>query len=149
VEGGGAAGINYSVTRNFRGIGVAFYGFSRYSQSLNYVNADLNRNDAYTNSIGIFLNKNEPNKCSLQLNMSFAYFDQLSSINPAAPVHYWSQSHSGSLTLYFIRDFEINTDATDTWQEKTSAFTSSTSVLYGVPMLAGISFKTSLCSRPS
>ena len=68
-------------------------------------------------------------KYSLQLNTNFTYFDQVSSINATAPVRYWTQAHTGTVALYFIRDFEVNTSAVYTWQQKTSAFSANTSVL--------------------
>ena len=63
----------------------------------------------------------------MQFNTNFIYFDQVSSINTAAPIRYWTQAHTGAVTLYFIKDFEINTNAVYTWQEKTSSFAKSTS----------------------
>jgi len=129
VDGGGTGGINLSVSRKVRGFDLGFHGAGIYARTVNYVNADLSRNDAYTGEGGVSLNKFVADKYSLQLNTNFTYFDQVSSINTTAPVRYWTQIHSGALTLYFIRRFEVNTNASYTWQEKTSAFGSATSVL--------------------
>jgi len=129
VDGGRTGGINLSVTRKVFGFDLGFHGLGTYARTVNYVNADLSRNDAYTGGGGISLNRFVADKYSLQLNTNFTYFDQVSSINATAPVHYWTQNHSAALTIYFIRGFEVNTNASYTWQEKTSAFGSATSVL--------------------
>jgi outer membrane receptor protein involved in Fe transport len=129
VDGGRSSGLNFNLGRKLLGIDVSMHTSGTYSRTVNYVNADLNRNDVYTGGGGLSLNKYVVDRYSFQINTSFIYFDQVSSINASSPVHYWTESHSGAVTLYIIRNFEINTNATYTWQEKTSAFSSNTSVL--------------------
>lgn len=129
VNGGRTGGINFSLDRKILGFDAGLHAMGNYAQTVTYINADLSRNDAYTGGGGISLNKYVADKYSLQLNANFTWFDQVSSINTTAPVHYWTQSHQGLLTIYLIPDFEVGMSATYTWQEKTSAFTSSTSVL--------------------
>jgi hypothetical protein len=129
VDGGRTAGLNFSVNRKVLGFDAGVYGTGTYTRSVTFVNADLSRNDAYSGGGGVSLNRFVPDKYGLQLRTNFTYFDQLSSINTAAPVHYWTQNHQGSVTLYLIRGFEVNTNVNYTWQEKTSAFGSNTSLL--------------------
>lgn len=129
VDGGGTGGVNLSVIRKVFGFDLGFHGLGTYARTVNYVNADLSRNDAYTGGGGISLNRFVADKYSLQLNTNFVYFDEVSSVNTAASVRYWTQSHNGSVTLYLIRGFEVNTNASYTWQEKTRAFGAATSVL--------------------
>lgn len=129
VNGGGSGGINLSVARKLFGFDIGFHGAGNYTRTVNFVNADFSRNDAYTGGGGMSVDKFVADKYSLQLSTNFTYFDQVSSINTAAPVRYWTQTHNSSLTLYLIRWFEVNTNASYTWQEKTSAFGSATSVL--------------------
>jgi hypothetical protein len=129
VDGGGTAGINISVNRKVLGFDAGVYGAGTYARTVSFINADLCRNDAYSGGGGISINRYLPDKYNLQLRTNFTYFDQVSSINTGAPVHYWTQSQQGALTIYLIRGFEINTNATYTWQEKTSAFNSNTSVV--------------------
>lgn len=129
VDGGRTAGMNVSVNRKVFGFDAGLSGAISYSRTVNYVNADLNRNDVYTGGGGFSLNKYDADKYSLQLSTNFTYFDQVSSINPSAPVRYWTNYDQGSVTLFFIKGFELNTSAVYTWQEKTSTFTGNTSVL--------------------
>jgi len=129
VNGGGTGGVNLSVGRKILGFDAGFHALGNYSRTVNYINADLSQNNSYTGGGGINFNKYVADQYNLQLTVNFSYFDQVSSINTAAPVHYWTQSHSGALILWFIPHFEIGTNATYTWQEKTSAFVSNTSVI--------------------
>ena len=129
VDGGRTGGINLYVGRKFLGFDAGFHAIGTYSRTVNYINADLSVNNSYTGGGGISLNRYAADKYNLQINTNFNYFDQVSSINPAVPVHYWTQSHSAALTTWLIPHFEIGTNATYTWQEKTNAFTKSTSVL--------------------
>ena len=129
VGGGRTAAINFSVNRKVLGIDAGVYGTGTWARSVTFVNADLSQNDAYSGGGGISLNKYVPDKYGLQVRTNFTYFDQVSSVNTGAPIHYWTQNHQGSATLYFIRGFEVNTNVNYTWQEKTSAFGSNTSVL--------------------
>jgi Outer membrane protein beta-barrel family len=129
VSGGGTAGLNFSVSRKVFGVDLGLHGQDSYTRSVNYVNADLSHNTTNTVGGGFSLNKYDASKYALQVNTNFVFLGQSSSIDPAAPVHYWSQNHRGSVTLFFIRNFEVNTNAVYTWQQKTSAFTGNTSVL--------------------
>jgi Outer membrane protein beta-barrel family len=129
VDGGRAGGINFFIGRKILGFDAGFHAVGTYSRTVNYINADLSQNNSYTGGGGISLNKYVADQYNLQINTNFSYFDQVSSINTAAPVHYWTQSHSGALTIWLIPHLEIGTNATSTWQEKTSSFATSTSVL--------------------
>jgi hypothetical protein len=129
VDGGGTTQLNFSVNRKFGDFDLGFYSASTYSRSVNYVNDDLSQNDAFTTSSGLSLNRYVQDKYGLQFSTNFTWLDQTSSINPATPIRYWTQNHSGSVTLFLIPGFELNTNATYTWQQKTSAFTGNTCVL--------------------
>ena len=129
LGGGQTAGLNFAVNRNILGFDVGLHAAGTFARTVNYINADLCRNDAYTGGGGFSLNKYVVDKYNLQLNTNFNYFDQISSINTTAPIHYWAQNQQGSLTILLVRNFELNTNATYTSQGKTSGFTSSTSVL--------------------
>jgi hypothetical protein len=129
VNGAGKAAINITVGRKILGFDVSFSTNGSYSRTVSYVNADLSRNSAYVGSAGVSFNKYASGKYSLQLSSWGTYFDQVSSVNFTAPVRYWTQNHQGVLTLFFIKGFELNTNAVYTWQQKTSAFSGNTSVL--------------------
>jgi hypothetical protein len=129
VGGGKTGGVNFSLDRKILGFETGLFASGTFSQTVTYVNADLSRNIVYIGGGGFSLNKYVPEKYSVQLNANFTYFDQVSSINISAPIHYWTQSHQVALTLFLIRGLDINTNANYAWQEKTSAFNSSTSIL--------------------
>jgi len=129
VNGGRNAAANFSTHKRMLGLDFGLDVGENYTRSVNYINTFLNRTDSYMETGGISMSYYSAAKFSFQLNAAVSYFDTRSSINPTAPVHYWTQSHSGNLNLFFIRNFEIHTDATYTWQQSTSAFNGSTSVL--------------------
>jgi hypothetical protein len=129
LDGGRSGAMNIFVDRKIGSFDAGFQLTGHYSRALNYINADINVNNAYTTGAGISLNKYVADHYSIQLNTNVGYFNQVSSINQGAPIHYFTQSHSGGLTLWIIPHFEMGTMATYTWQGKTSAFTSNTSVL--------------------
>lgn len=129
VDGGRTGGVNLSINRKMLGFDAGLHAVGTYTRSLNYLNADLSRNNAYTGGGGISINKFVAERYSFQINTNFVYFNQTSSINAASPVRYWTQTNSGALTLYFIKNFEINTNFLYTWQQRTSVFTGNTSVM--------------------
>jgi len=129
VDGGRMAGTDISINRRVLGFDVGLHTGITYSRAVNYLNADLSRNSSYTAEGGFGLNKYVAQSYSLQLNTRFMYFSQRSSINSSSTVHYWTQIHQGSLTLFFFRNFEMNTNALYTWQQGTSNFASGTAVL--------------------
>jgi outer membrane receptor protein involved in Fe transport len=129
VDGGQMGGMNLSVDRKILGFDLGVHTAATYVRSVSYINADLSRNDAYTGGGGLSLGKYVADKYSLQFNTNVTYFDEVSSINTAAPIRYWTQAHTGAVTLFFFRDFEINTNGSYTWQQQTSAFSANTSVM--------------------
>jgi len=129
VDGGRGAAANVSIIKKILGLEAALHVSGNYSRSVNYVNVDANKNNLYVSEGGFSLSKFEPDKFNLQLNFNFTYFAQTSSVNTSAPVQYWAQNQQGTITLYFFKRYEFNTNATYTWQEKTNSFSGSTSVL--------------------
>ncbi|GGB23782.1 collagen-binding protein [Puia dinghuensis] len=130
VNGAHSAVLNFSLNRRLLGIDAGLDFAGTYGHTLNYVNADLSHNDAFTAGTGLSLNKYVPDKFSLLVKTNLTYFEQSSSINPAAPVRYWMQDHSGAITLFLIKNYELNTNATYTWHQKTASFHANTSVLF-------------------
>jgi hypothetical protein len=129
VDGGQNWGLNFSINKKIRGIDIGMMGSLAYSRNVNYINTDLSQNDSYTSYGGFKIEQYVANRYSFQLDTKFTYFDNHSSINTSAPVHYWSQSHTGILSLFFIPGIELTTNANYTWQQVNSAFAKSTSVL--------------------
>lgn len=128
VDGGRRFGLIFSANKKILGLDLGLNSRFNYNRDLNYVNADLSRNDNFTAGGGISVGKYIPGKYSFQVDSRATYFDTRSSINISSPVHYWSQSHNGNLTLFFIRGFELGNNINYSWQEKSSAFAKSTSV---------------------
>lgn len=122
-------GLFFSISKKLLKIDFTFFTNDKYILNSNYINTLLNRNSAYILTQGIALNTYIADKLSLDLNLNITYDNQYNSINTTAPVRYWSQSHSGGLTVFIFKDFELNSNATYSWQQKTSAFSSNTSVL--------------------
>ena len=129
VDGGRNATFDLSVNKKVLGVDVGLHAEAAYLRAVNYVNTDLSRNASYKGGAGFSVNENVQDKLLFQLYTDFSYFDQTSSINTSGLVRYWSQNHMGSVTVLFIRNFLIATDANYTWQEKTSAFQTNTSIL--------------------
>ena len=129
VNGGGSGGINFSINRKILGFDAGLHTSASFSRTITYVNADLSNNNVYTGGGGFTLNKYVPDKYTIEVSTNVSYFNQISSINISTPTHYWTQSHQIYATIFFIKHFEINTNAIYTWQQRTSAFPSGTSVL--------------------
>jgi hypothetical protein len=133
VNVGGAqnAGMDFSINKKLVALGLdaGFHGVATYRRNVNYIGADLSKNDNYISGGGFTLAKNVPDLYSVSINTNFSYFYNRSSVNISAPVHYWTQSHNGQLSIFPFRGFEINTNAAYTWQQKTGNFGSNTSVL--------------------
>jgi hypothetical protein len=129
TNGAKAAQANFFLSRKILSVDIQLHAASSFARTATYINADLSRNDAYTSGGGFSLSKYVTDKYSADLVTNFIYFDQVSSINTAAPVRYWTQSHQSSFTLFLIPKFEINTNAVYTWQEKSGNFAGNTSVL--------------------
>jgi Outer membrane protein beta-barrel family len=129
VQSGKAIDINVILHKRLLGLELEIHTAGNYAQTFNYVNADLSRNDSYTCEGGFSIERFIEKQYSFQLNTDFGYFNEVSSINISAPVHYWTQKHTGEVKFYFVPEFEIGTNATYTWQGKTAGFPNSTSVL--------------------
>jgi hypothetical protein len=129
VDGSRNLRFNYSLNKKILGLDAGFMGYGIYSRSVSYVNADLSNNDTYYAAGKMSLNKYVQDKYSLQVGTGLSYFYQVSSVNTSAPVHYWIQNHSLALTVYLLRNFEINSNADYTWQQKASEFAPNTSVM--------------------
>lgn len=129
VAGSKMGGINLTIARKVLGFDFGFISANNYSRTNNLINGALNQNDVYTTSAGITLARYEYTKYSFQFATNFAYLKQTSSTNSSASLHYWSQNHTGSITLFPIRNWEFNTTAVYNWQERANIFSKNTSVL--------------------
>jgi Outer membrane protein beta-barrel family len=129
VDGGKTGGVIFSLRKQLLGLDLGLNLGESFARSFNYLNSELNQTDSYTETGGFSAGYYSAEKYAFQLKTKFSYFDTRSSVNVGAPIRYWTQSHSGNLTLFFIRGFELHTDATYNWEQATSSFTGSTSVL--------------------
>lgn len=122
-------GINLNASRNLLGIVFGTHANMNYLLSSNFVNTSLNHNSAFSGGGGVGIRKYSTDHFSLDLNTDFSYVAQTSTVSHSTPVRYWTQNHQGSFTVYFLHYYELNANATYTWQEKTRTFTSNASVL--------------------
>jgi outer membrane receptor protein involved in Fe transport len=133
VNVGGArnAGIYFTINHKIDpwGVDAGWYTNVNYTHSLNYVNAALSLNDTYIYTSSFNLAKNVPDRYSVQLRAEFNYFYNRSSVDVAAPTHYWSQLHTASASFFPFRGLEVNTNLNYNWQAKTSVFGKPISVL--------------------
>ena len=129
VDGVRNMSFSWSVNKRVLGLDMSAIANVTYKQNVSYVNADLSRNNSYAESLLLNVGKLIPDKISINLSGRLGYMDNNSSINTSTPVRYWTQQHFAGVTLYFIKGFDINTYANYFWQQKTSVFGKSTSVL--------------------
>jgi len=129
INGARSDEINLSLSRKLLNFNVWFHTSGTYTRTMNFLNTALNVNNAYMAGGGLDIGKYLADGYSFQLGTNFAYFDQINSVNVAAPIRYWSQTYSGNVSVFLIKGFEVNTNFSYTWQQKSSAFATSTSVL--------------------
>jgi hypothetical protein len=131
TSGAQNAVLNFSINRRLDpwNVDAGFQASAGYTRTVNYINTALNLNNNYSPGAGISLMKYVPEKYNIQFNANFNYFYTQSSINAAAPTHYWTQSHYGQISIFSSHSFEFGTSASYTWQQKTSVFVRSTSVM--------------------
>jgi len=128
IDGARSDEVGLSFSRKLLGFDAGFYTNGAYTRTVNYVNTALSFNDAFAVGGGVNIKKYLDRKYSLQLSTNFGYFDQHSSVNVAAPINYWTQTHSGIVSIFLIRGLEVNVNLSYSWQQKSSAFPTSTSV---------------------
>lgn len=133
VSGNEVSALNFSLNRTLVGIDWGFHANNTFSRASNYLNSELNRTEVTTVSGGVSASKYLSDKFNVQVNTNLGYFNSRSSINTAVPLHYWTQSHSVTFSLFLVPHCEFGTNVNYSWQQETSAFSSSTSViLWGV-----------------
>jgi hypothetical protein len=123
-----ASGVLY-LNKRVLGLNLGMNAGQTFTRELSYVNSYLNRTDGYGETAGFSLGYYAANKYSFQLSTQFSYFASRSSANTASYLHYWAESHSANLNLFFIGGFEIHTSAVYNWQQGFGAFSSSTVTL--------------------
>lgn len=129
LNGGQSATFNYSLNRKLLGLDVGFRGNAKYLLDVNYVNDALSRNSTFSGSAGFTIGKLIPDKFAFRVYSNFGYSSRQSSISTTAPVRFWTQAQVASFTLFFLHPFEINTNGTYSWQQRTTAFPDNTAVV--------------------
>jgi hypothetical protein len=122
VDGGRNLGLIFSLNKKIWSLDMGMDGNLVYTRNVNFVNADLSQNETYTSGGGFTLAKNVAEKYSFQLGTHASYFTSQSSINTAAPIHYWTENQTASLNVFLLQGFELNTIANYSWQQKNNAF---------------------------
>lgn len=129
VSGSTSSNFDLSINRNIARFEMGLHSSATYTQTATYVNADLSQNSNYTAGGGYSLGKYVDQKYSFQLNTNFTYLTQVSTVNAAAAIHYWTESYYGAMTWFGIKHFELHMDVLYTFQEKTSSFSENTSIV--------------------
>lgn len=104
-------GFNISLSPNWR-----FY------RNINYVNNYLDHTDYYRTGCALSINKYVSDRYNLGTGFAAFYSSSSSSINRAQSIHYWSGQYSIRLSMFILRDFEMNTSASFNWQQKIEGF---------------------------
>jgi hypothetical protein len=117
-----------SEAKSIWGLDAGVLGRIHYNSNTTFVNSDLSRNQSYSGGAGINFAKYVADKYSADVSNYISYFDSRSSINSTTPIHYWTQTYAGNLTIFLLRNFEINTNLNYNWQQKSSAFARNISV---------------------
>lgn len=116
VNGGRSINFTLGGGQKLLGLDFGLNATGGYARSVSYLNADLSNNDYYNGGGGISLSKYDPDYYRLSYNGGGGYSYMHSSINPV-PVHYWTQSHSITLEVFFLKKFEIGTNTVYSWQQ--------------------------------
>ena len=124
VGGSNNGGMYFSINKKLKGIDldVGFNTNLSYGRSVNYIGQSLSNNDNYNAGGGISLSKYVADKYSFSINSNVNYSYSRSSINTGVLTRYWTQSQNAQLSVFPIKDFEINTNGYYNWRQKTSLF---------------------------
>ncbi len=131
VSGSENAGLYFSINKKLKPIDldVGFNTNLSYGRSVNYIGQSLSNNDSYNTGGGISLSKYVPDKYSFSINSNVNYSYSRSSINTGVETRYWTQSQNAQLSVFPIKDFEVNTNCYYNWRQKTSTFDQNNSTL--------------------
>jgi hypothetical protein len=131
VSGSENAGLYFSINKKLEPIGldVGFNTNLSYGRSVNYIGQSLSNNDNYNTGGGISLSKYVPEKYSFSINSNVNYSYSRSSINTGVQTRYWTQSQNAQLSVFPIKNFEVNTNGYYNWRQKTSTFDQNNSTL--------------------
>ncbi|MEC5145234.1 TonB-dependent receptor [Chitinophaga sp. 212800010-3] len=100
------------------GGGLSLNGGKSFSPINNAVN-ELNYN-TYTLTVELF--KNKQRQYSMYLVGTGAYTKNKSSLQPDSRNSYFSYTVNPSIDIYFLKKFQLHTDANCLWQQKTQTF---------------------------
>jgi hypothetical protein len=89
---------------------------------VNYINGDLNINQANTYSAGSTLSKTKQDKYDISLSISGSYNTNVSSLQSAFQVKYWAYNLSPEISFYLPANFTLSSVLNYKYQQKTIAF---------------------------
>ncbi len=100
------------------GVGLNFNGGTSYSP----INNEINKLNYNTSAFAVELHKNKFKSYSVYFLGQVGYTINKSSLQPDTKNNYWFTNLSPSVDIYFLKKFQLHTDAVYLWQEKTQAF---------------------------
>lgn len=100
------------------GVGLNFNGGVSYSP----INNEINRLNYNTSAFGIELHKTKFKSYTVYLVGQAGYTVNKSSLQPDTRNNYWFYTFNPSVDIYFLKKFQLHTDVSHLWQQKTQAF---------------------------
>ncbi|MDH7462145.1 outer membrane beta-barrel protein [Chitinophagaceae bacterium 26-R-25] len=116
---------------NFKKINMrlSFGGNMSYSKYTSYVNFQKNTTQSYSPTLRVTVAKYKDGKWDISYDPSVSFNGSHSTINTGVKNNYWSTSQSISGTFYIKKKFEIGTDVTGQFRQKTATFDQNNNVI--------------------
>ncbi|MBV4357184.1 outer membrane beta-barrel protein [Pinibacter aurantiacus] len=116
---------------NFKKINMrlSFGASMNYSKYTSYVNLQKNTTQSYSPSLRMNVTKYKDEKWNISYNPSINFNGSHSTINTGVNNNYWSTSQNISGAVYIKKKFEIGTDVTGQFRQKTATFDQNNNVI--------------------
>lgn len=93
--------------------------------SYSLVNQEINQLRADVYAYQLSLNKELPQKISFGVENTVSYNTNVSSLQKQFNNNYWSNTLEGNATVYFLKNFEVNSSVGYLWQQQSASFPTS------------------------
>lgn len=131
VNGSRHSGLYFSINKKLKNIDldISFNTNLSYSRSVSYIGNLLSNNDNYNTGGELSLSKYVPDKYNFSINSGVTYTYSQSLINTGVQTRYWTQAQNFQLSIFPIKNLEINTNGYYNWRQKTSTFDQNNSMI--------------------
>jgi hypothetical protein len=111
------------LSRNIRSLGLdaGLTTIFNYGRAINYVNDVLSNNINYRPMMELWMKKFVDKKYSFSITSAYGYSFSRSSINPGAPIHYWTQRQYAQLAISPTVSMAVSTGIRYDWRQKLDA----------------------------